>query len=251
VTSANVVGDVPGRELPGEVVVIGAHLDSWDLGAGAIDDGAGCAIALETARLLVALGLEARRTVRVVLFMNEENGLSGAKAYAAAHQGELARHVAALEADSGGGRPIAVTVTGGPEAVGLVKELVTPLKTWVNTDVHASEWGGADLIPLQSAGVPVLEVKQDMSTYFDWHHTAADTVDKIDPVDLALAVAAFSTVTQAIADSPTRLPPPLAATAPRRGVMPPTLGFGVQSPPHVEEPARAAAHDDGDGRRQR
>ncbi len=210
VMSSNVVGEVPGRDKPDEVVLIGAHLDSWDLGAGAIDDGAGCAIVIETARLLTALGLPARRTVRVVLYMNEENGLSGANAYAAAHKGELAKHVAAMEADSGAGRPIGLSVAGGAPSVALLRSLAEPLRTWLPTDVRSADWAGADLIPLQAAGVPVLDVNQDMSAYFDWHHTAADTVDKIDPIDLALEVAAFSVITHALADSPEVLPPPTA-----------------------------------------
>ena len=213
VMSSNVIGEVPGREKPDEVVVIGAHLDSWDLGQGAIDDGAGCAIALETGRLLMALGLQPRRTVRVVLYMNEENGLSGARAYAEQHKAELERHVAAIEADSGAGRPIGVSVVGGAPAVALVKRWAQPLMSWLPGEVKASEWGGADLIPLQSAGVPVLEVNQDMSSYFDWHHTAADTVDKIDPIDLALAAAAFATVTFGAAEDGERLP---ASTPPPR-----------------------------------
>jgi len=206
VESANVVGEIVGREKPEEIVVIGAHLDSWDLGTGAIDDGAGCAIVLETARLITSLGLQPRRTVRVVLYMNEENGLSGARAYAETHKGELKNHVAAMEADAGAGRPLGFGVAGGPESVALVRKLAAPVMSLAPT-VGVSDEAGADLIPLQMAGVPVLGINQDMSSYFDWHHTAADTVDKIDPVDLGLVVAAFSVMAHALAESPERLPP--------------------------------------------
>jgi hypothetical protein len=213
VTSYNVIGEVPGREKPEEIVLLGAHLDSWDLGTGALDDGAGCAIVLETARLVTALGLQPRRTLRVVLFMNEENGLSGARAYAKQHQAELARHVAAMEADSGAGRPIGLQASGGPQGAALVARWAAPLTGFLDAQVRPAEFGGADLIPLQAGAVPVLEVNQDMSSYFDWHHTAADTVDKIDPVDLSLAVAAFAGLAHAAADSQEVLPRTRPASA--------------------------------------
>src|SRR5262249_35908128 len=127
VESANVVGELPGREHPEQIVLLGAHLDSWDLGTGAMDDAAGCAIALDAARTIVASGRPPRRTVRVVLFMNEEMGLSGGKAYAARHAAELGKHVAALETDSGDGR---VTGFGAATSAGqaLLARLVPPLR---------------------------------------------------------------------------------------------------------------------------
>jgi Zn-dependent M28 family amino/carboxypeptidase len=204
--SFNVIGEVPGREKPDEIVLVGAHLDSWDLGTGALDDASGCAIALEAAALMVKLGMEPRRTVRVVLFMNEENGLSGARAYAKQHKDELARHVVAMEADSGAGRPIGLTVSGGAPAVELASRWAAPLRAFFDPQVKASDFGGADLIPMQQGAVPVLDVRQDMSTYFDWHHTAADTVDKIDPVELELAVSAFAALAHAAADAAETLP---------------------------------------------
>src|SRR5262249_50636980 len=126
VESANVVGEVPGRERPQEVVLLGAHLDSWDLGTGAVDDAAGCAIVMDAARIVGLMGRAPRRTVRVVLFMNEEMGLSGALAYAARHAAELPRHVAALEVDSGEGRPSGFGAVGGPRAVALLGKLAAP-----------------------------------------------------------------------------------------------------------------------------
>ncbi len=191
--SADVVGDVPGRERPDEIVLVGAHLDSWDLGTGAIDDGAGVAIALETARLVAALPQRPRRTVRVVLFANEEHGLEGAKTYAKVHAGEAAKHVVATEADLGGDAVYAVQWKGDPAAherfVALARALA-PLG--VERD-DAEGGAGADVTPLMELGVPVLELKQDASRYFDIHHTANDTLDKIDPPTLARAAAAFAT----------------------------------------------------------
>ncbi len=208
VESANVVGELPGRDKADEIVLVGAHLDSWDLGEGAIDDGAGVAIALESVRLLSTLGLPPRRTIRVVLFMNEENGLDGAHAYAEAHKAELAKHVAAMEADAGAGRPLGCAVAGAAASVQMMKKLNAPLAGLHLDEVTATDEAGADLRPLQVAGVPVLGLDQDMSSYFDWHHTAADTLDKIDATDLSLNVIAFAWITHALADAAERLPAP-------------------------------------------
>jgi hypothetical protein len=217
VPSANVVGELRGRERPDEIVLIGAHLDSWDLGAGALDDGAGCAIVLETARLLRALaGAHPRRTVRVVLFMNEEFGLSGAFAYADAHRAELARHVAALEADAGAGRPTGVVIAGSSDGATRLRPLLDGLAAVVPGEVRDSEEAGADLLPIHAEGVPVLAIEQDVWSYFDWHHTAGDTVDKIDPHELSLATAAFATLTFLLADAPTTLPRAAPHPLPRR-----------------------------------
>jgi hypothetical protein len=205
VASANVVGELPGRVKPDEIVLIGAHLDSWDLGSGALDDGAGCGIVLDAGRILAKLP-RSRRTVRVVLFMNEENGLTGARAYATAHNAELPKHVAAMEADLGAGRPIGLTTSSGPAGVAILKTLLAPLATWLSIEPTAANFGGADLIPLQAAAVPVVDLWQDATYYFDWHHTAGDTVDKIDRVDLALETAAFTSLTRMLAESEALLP---------------------------------------------
>lgn len=207
VDSFNVVGEVPGDKRPDEIVLIGAHLDSWDLGTGALDDGAGVAIAIDSARMMMQLGLKPTRTVRVVLFMNEEFGLSGAYAYAKTHQGELKKHVAAIEADSGAGKPLGFRVVGGVEALNLVRGFAKTLSSWLPVDVASEEMAGADLIPLQAAGVPVLGIHQDVSDYFEWHHTAGDTFDKIDAHDLALATAAWASLAWSLATSNERLPP--------------------------------------------
>lgn len=215
VQSGNVVGELPGGEKPDEIVLIGAHLDSWDNAPGAIDDGAGCAIVLETVRLIKALGLQPRRTIRVVLFMNEENGLSGGKAYAETHKAELGKHVVAMEADSGAGRPVGVTVTveAGKPQIAETAALLRGLG--VSSEINLDEDGGADLIPI-TEHVPVLLVNQDVTDYFDWHHTTSDTIDKINPLDLNLALASFAALTFASADRLETLPKPLAKSTHKR-----------------------------------
>jgi len=198
--SANVIGEVTGRERPGEIVLIGAHLDSWDLGTGAIDDGAGVAIALETGRLISALPQHPRRTVRVVLFANEEHGLEGAKTYAKNHASEAAAHVAATEADFGSDAVYAVQWRGDPAAHDRFVALARALAP-LGIERQDKEGGaGADVTPLLELGVPVLELNQDGTRYFDLHHTANDTLDKIDPPTLARAAAAFATAVWSAAE---------------------------------------------------
>ena len=204
--SANVVGELRGRTAPDEYVVIGAHLDSWDVGSGAIDDGAGVAIVMEAMRLLHELDLTPRRTVRAVLFMNEENGGRGGKAYAADHAAEIARHVAAIESDSGGDRPLGFHVAAGEGGVDMVRDLMRHLKSIGLDDASASDEGGSDIAPLHTAGCPVLGLRQDSTRYFNWHHTEADTLDKIDPHTLADNAVAMAFMAFALADAETPLP---------------------------------------------
>ena len=205
VPSANVVAEIRGAGKPDEVVVIGAHLDAWDLGTGAIDDGAGVAMVLETMRIVASMPRPPRRTLRAVLFMNEENGAEGAVAY---HEAALAAgtlHVAAMEADAGAGRATGVEVTAGPGAMELVGAMAAPLAS-VGAAGVGGNGGGVDISPLAWAGVPLLSLAQDTSRYFDWHHGAADTLDKVDPAALAQATAAFAWMAWALADSPATLP---------------------------------------------
>jgi Zn-dependent M28 family amino/carboxypeptidase len=203
--SANVVAEIRGAELPDEIVVIGAHLDSWDLGTGAVDDGAGVAMVMEAMRIAASMPRPPRRTLRAVLFMNEESGSEGAVAYHDAAVAEAERHVAAMEADSGAGRPTGVHVTAGEGGLEQVRRLAAPLAAIGAADV-GPDGGGADVAPLQYLGVPLLSVKQDTSRYFDWHHGAADTFDKVVPRELAEASAAFAWMAWALADAPERLP---------------------------------------------
>ncbi|HXU74771.1 MAG TPA: M28 family peptidase [Polyangia bacterium] len=217
VESANVIGEVPGRDRAGEIVLLGAHLDSWDLATGAIDDAAGCGIVMDAARIIASVGRAPRRTVRVVLFMNEEMGLSGARAYAAAHAGELGRHVAAVEVDSGEGRPSGFGVVGAG-GVPLLRRIAAPLATIGASSVMEASDPGADLMPM-GGKVPLFNIDQDLTTYFDWHHTAADTFDKVDAMDMAFNTAAIAVVAYGLADAGETLP--VVAPARRGGGMAP------------------------------
>ncbi|HEV8376575.1 MAG TPA: M20/M25/M40 family metallo-hydrolase, partial [Candidatus Polarisedimenticolia bacterium] len=203
--SANVIAELRGSSRPEEVVVIGGHLDSWDLGTGAIDDGAGVAVSMEAMRLLKKLGLRPRRTIRAVLFMNEENGNRGGLAYAEAHKEELASHVAAIESDSGAGRPLGFDVSAGAGGLERVTALARSLVSLGATRVLGGG-EGVDIGPMRLAGVPLLSLRQDMTYYFDWHHTAADTLDKVDPRELSDNVAAMAFMAYALADEETPLP---------------------------------------------
>jgi Zn-dependent M28 family amino/carboxypeptidase len=220
--SANVVAEVRGRELPDEVVLLGAHLDSWDLATGAVDDGAGVVIVMEAGRLIAKLPQAPRRTVRVVLYMNEENGGRGGKGYAEAHRAELGLHVAAMEADSGAGRPLALSVRAGPGAVELFKPWLAPLETLGLGTIAEGGEGGADIHPLGEASVPFISVQQDSSHYFDLHHSAADTFDKVEPQALAASAAAFAWMAYAAAEMP-KAPsrPPPAGERTRTAPVPP------------------------------
>jgi Zn-dependent M28 family amino/carboxypeptidase len=211
--SANVIAELVGRERPEEIVLIGAHLDSWDVGQGAHDDAAGCAIVMDSIALLQRIGARPRRTIRVVLFTNEENGLRGARDYAARHGGEL--HVAAIEADSGGFRPVGFAVDAGAGGLDLVRELARPLASLGATEV-TGEGGGADLTPLRDMGVPVLNLRHDGGRYFDYHHTVADTLDKVNRPDLERCVAALALMTYRLAEDERTLPrlPPAPPTTP-------------------------------------
>jgi hypothetical protein len=191
--SGNAIGELRGREIPEEIVVVGAHSDSWDVGDGSVDDGSGVVMALEAARLLKSLGLVPRRTVRVVLFTNEENGLRGGRAYQAEHDGE--RHAAGIEADSGAAEPWGFGVVGSPDQVAALQRYA-PLFERLGADTIEEGYAGVDLIPLSETGVLSLGIHPDGSTYFDYHHSPADTLDRIDPRHLqrnaaALALMAF------------------------------------------------------------
>ena len=205
--SHNVVADLAGRERPDEIVLIGAHLDSWDLGTGAHDDAAGVAIVMDALRALKTLGLTPRRTVRGVLFMNEENGLRGAKHYAADHAAELSRHVAAIESDSGGFAPEGFNTNvgaRGQEALRALAALLGP----VGATRIVPGGGGADIGALRPAAVPLLGLDVEGSRYFHWHHTPADTLDKVDRGDLARGAAAMAAMAYLLAEMPETLPRP-------------------------------------------
>lgn len=207
--SANVIGELRGRELPDEVVVIGGHLDSWDVGQGAHDDGTGCVMMMQAITTLRKLGLTPRRTIRVVLFTNEENGIRGARAYAEQHKDELGKHVFALESDGGGFAPLGFEVevkdaAVRPVVVERVAAIASLLESFGATRVREGH-SGTDVGPLAEAGVPAAGLAVNGKTYFDIHHTEADTLDKVDPQELADNVAAVTVLAYLVADWPTRL----------------------------------------------
>ena len=187
--SGNAIAELRGRELPDEVVVIGGHIDSWDTGDGSTDDGSGCMMAMDAAAMLKELGLVPRRTIRVVLFTNEENGLRGAYAYHAAHGKE--KHVAAIEADSGNGAPLGFGVGGTPAQLAEIQTYAR-LFAGLGATRITGDGGGADIGPLMKDGVLGLGLHPEGSAYFDLHHSPADTFDKIDPDHLARNTAAMA-----------------------------------------------------------
>ena len=218
VESANVIGELRGRTLPGEVVVIGGHLDSWDLGTGALDDGAGVTVSMEALRILKKLNLRPRRTIRAVLFMNEENGNRGGKAYFETHRGEMEKHVAAIESDAGADHPMGFSVKSGAGGEAILRSLAGKLARIGATNLEAGGEGGVDISPMLAAGVPLLGLRQDMTEYFNWHHTAGDTLDKVNPRDLADNAAALAFMAYALADLEVPLPriPPEERESPDR-----------------------------------
>lgn len=206
--SANLVGELVGSEKPEEVVLLGCHIDSWDPGTGAMDDGGGCVVTWEAVRLLKTLGLKPKRTVRVVLFTNEENGGAGGTAYRDAHRAELEKHVLALESDSGVFRPRGFGFTGSDAARKTLTEIASLLKP-LGADAIGPAGGGADIGPsVAAAKIPSMSLEVDGSKYFLLHHTPADTVDKLDPKDLADNAAAIAFLAYVVADLPQPLPRP-------------------------------------------
>ena len=201
--SGNVIAEVVGREVPEEIVVIGAHLDSWDLGTGAIDDGAGVGITMAALELIKDAGLAPRRTIRLVLWGAEEVGLLGAKAYRDRYEAALGQHVIGSESDFGGGRVWKVTAdsrtNAGDALFAEIARLLAPIGIAPGSDNQPG--GGPDLYPLIAAGVPTLRLHQDGRDYFDLHHTADDTVDKLDAASLDQNVAAFAVFAWLAADS--------------------------------------------------
>jgi hypothetical protein len=206
VESANVIGDIKGSEHPEQVVVVSGHLDSWDLGTGAIDDGAGVAVSMEAANLIQKLHLKPKRTIRVIAWMNEENGSAGSKQYAKDHEREWMNHFAAMETDGGAGHPLGINIKGKSE----VKKMLAPVAAILQESgagvLNFVEHCGADIEPLEKADVPAFSPIQDSRFYFNYHHTAADTLDKIVPKELAENSAVVAVVTYALANMEQPLP---------------------------------------------
>ncbi len=205
VLSRNVVAELRGSERPDEVVVLGGHIDSWDVGQGAMDDGGGSVAAWEAVRLMKALGLQPRRTVRVVLWTNEENGLRGGRAYRDAHSDDLDDHVLAIETDSGVFDPIGFGFTGSDAAFDLVSAVGSLLER-IEAGAIIRGGGGADIGPIMERGVPGMGLNVDGEKYFWYHHSEADTLDKLDPEEFARCVAALAVMAYVIADLPQSLP---------------------------------------------
>jgi carboxypeptidase Q len=206
VESANVIGDIKGSQHPEQVIVVSGHLDSWDLGAGAIDDGAGVAVSMEAANLVKKLHLKPKRTIRVIAWMNEENGLAGSKQYAKDHEKEWMNHFAAMETDGGADHPLGINIKAKPE----VKKMFAPVAAILQGSgagmLSLVEHCGADIEPMEKAGVPAFSPIQDSRFYFNYHHSAADTLDKIVPKNLAENSAVVAVLAYALANMEQPLP---------------------------------------------
>jgi carboxypeptidase Q len=197
--SRNVIADIPGTEHPEQIVIVSGHIDSWDVGQGAMDDGGGCVASWEAARLMLKLGLKLRRTIRVVLWTNEENGMRGAKEYAKRHEDDLKNHVLAIESDSGVFSPTGYGFLGsgkGMETIQAVGKLLDPIKA----GEIKKGCRGADVLKLITGGVPVMHLEVDREKYFWFHHTDADTTDKLNPAEFNRCVASMAIMAFTVAD---------------------------------------------------
>ncbi|MEM9301395.1 MAG: M28 family peptidase [Pseudomonadota bacterium] len=201
-TSHNVIGEIRGSERPEEIVLIGCHLDSWDLGMGVLDDGAGCAVTMAAAKLIREHAGAPSRTIRVVLFANEEQGLWGARAYRDAHLDDLDHHIIGAESDFGAGRIYRFSTRFAPEAFGLADQFARALAPLGIVRGDNNAFGGADISPMRAAGMAVATLHQDGTHYFDYHHTSNDTLDKVDRENLAQNVAAWTVFTWLAAQAP-------------------------------------------------
>ena len=206
VESANVIADIKGTEHPEQMIIVSGHLDSWDMGRGALDDAAGVGVSMETANLIQKLHLKPRRTIRVIAWMNEENGLAGSKQYAKDHEKEIPNHFAAMETDNGAGHPIGIHIKGKFEIKKLLAPVLAVLQESGAGGTNFSEHIGADIEPLEKAGIPAFSPIQDSRFYFNYHHTAADTLDKIVPKELAENSAVVAVAAYALANMEQPLP---------------------------------------------
>jgi Zn-dependent M28 family amino/carboxypeptidase len=204
--SGDVIGEIPGREHPEEVVVMGGHIDSWDVGQGAQDDGASIVACLQAVALMKKLGLQPRRTIRVAFWVNEENGGRGGVAYREFIGDKIKDQVAAIEMDGGAETPLGFGA--GVDATSMTLLLqIGKLLDPVGAGEITGGGGGADIGPLLRDGVPGLSERASGTHYFDWHHTEADTLDKVNPEDFRKNVAALAVMGYALADMPERLAP--------------------------------------------
>ncbi len=202
--SANVIGDLPGSELPDEIVVLGGHSDSWDVGQGAQDDGAAIMASLEAVSLMKKLGLRPRRTVRVAIWVNEENGSRGGEAYRAWLGDQVSKHVAAIEMDGGAETPRGYGASVDEPSRAILRDIARLLEG-IGAGSITAQGGGEDIRPLMEAGVPGLSEQTLGTHYFDWHHSAADTLDKVTPEDFRKNMASLAVMSYVLADMPGRL----------------------------------------------
>jgi Zn-dependent M28 family amino/carboxypeptidase len=206
-TGFNVIADLKGSEHPEQIVVVSGHIDSWDLGTGAIDDAAGVGVAMETAELLQKLHLRPKRTLRVIAWMDEESGGAGSQTYSRDHSAEFLRHVAAIECDTGAAHPLGFETRISTSAADLLRPALSILESIGSTAMQASSYPpGADIARMSDAGVPALGILQDGRTYFNYHHTAADTLDKIVPNELRENAATMAVMGYALASMKDPLP---------------------------------------------
>jgi carboxypeptidase Q len=205
--SYNVIADVKGSDHPEQVVVVSGHLDSWDLGTGATDDAAGVAVAMEAAEIMQKLHLHPKRTLRVIAWMDEENGGAGSQAYTKDYTKDFPKHAAVIESDSGAAHPLGFDIKMTMAAAELLRPVLNVLQSFGANALQPSSYPpGADIAAMSETGVPALGVMQDSRTYFNYHHTAADTLDKIDPRELRENGAAMAVMGYALATMKDPLP---------------------------------------------
>lgn len=205
-TSYNVIADLKGSQYPEQVVIVSGHLDSWDLGTGALDDAAGVAVAMEAVNLVKKLSLKPKRTIRFIAWMNEENGLVGGRTYAAEEKENLANHFAAIESDLGAGHPLGFNFNGKTEAMAFFNPITQVLQSQGASLSRQTDGIEADISPMAALGVPSFGIWQDGRTYFNYHHTEADTFDKINPRELAENAAVMTVLAYALANLEKPLP---------------------------------------------
>ena len=203
--SQNVMGEIIGSEYPNEVIVLGGHIDSWDVGQGAHDDGGGCVASWQAVKLIKDLGLKPKRTIRAVMWTNEENGLRGGNAYRDAHFDELDNHILAMESDAGVFKPSGFGFSGSDESLKILQDIGTLLYR-IDSGKITKGGGGADIGPIMREGVPGMGLKVDGSRYFWYHHTNADTFDKVDKDEFNRCVASMAVMAYVVADMDMKLP---------------------------------------------
>ena len=205
VISHNVIGEIIGSDFPEQIIVMGGHIDSWDVGQGAMDDGGGCVAAWQALKVLKELNIRPKRTIRVVLWTNEENGLRGGNAYRDKYINELNNHILAIESDAGVFKPTGFGFTGPEESLKVLQDIGTLLKP-IGSGIITKGGGGADIGPIMREGVPGMGLSVKGEKYFWYHHTSADTWDKLDRTEFNQCVASMAVMAYVVADMEIRLP---------------------------------------------